>query len=56
MIVREQWRRFKRDTNNDPTLRMAIRRELRGCDVVCFCAPLSCHGEIIVEIANDPLT
>lgn len=26
--------------------------ELRGKDLVCFCAPLPCHGDILLKIAN----
>ena len=29
-----------------------IRRELRGKDLVCFCAPLPCHADVLLEIAN----
>ena len=31
-----------------------IRRELRGKDLVCFCAPKPCHADVLLEIANDP--
>lgn len=34
-------------------LRAAMRRELKGKDLVCWCAPLDCHANIIVEIANS---
>jgi len=26
--------------------------ELRGRDVVCWCAPLPCHADILLELAN----
>ena len=26
--------------------------ELRGKDLVCFCAPAACHGDILLRIAN----
>lgn len=26
--------------------------ELRGKDLVCFCAPLACHGDILIRYAN----
>lgn len=26
--------------------------KLRGKDLVCWCAPLSCHADILLEIAN----
>lgn len=28
------------------------KRELRGKDLVCFCAQLACHAEVLMEIAN----
>lgn len=29
-----------------------IRSELRGKDLVCWCAPEPCHGDVLLEIAN----
>lgn len=29
-----------------------ITRELRGRDLVCFCYPKPCHGDVYLEIAN----
>ena len=26
--------------------------ELRGKDLVCWCSPLPCHGDILLELAN----
>lgn len=26
--------------------------DLRGCDLVCFCAPLGCHGDLLLWLAN----
>jgi hypothetical protein len=26
--------------------------ELRGCDLVCFCAPLPCHGDLLLWLAG----
>ena len=26
--------------------------ELRGRDLLCFCAPLPCHGELLLRLAN----
>lgn len=26
--------------------------ELRGCDLVCFCAPRLCHGNLYLRLAN----
>lgn len=41
--------------SNEPA-RAAARRELRGRDLVCFCAPKACHGDALLEIANDERT
>jgi hypothetical protein len=31
-----------------------VRRELRGRDVACWCAPgRPCHGDVLLEVAND---
>jgi hypothetical protein len=32
---------------------MARLPELRGRDLVCWCAPLPCHGEVLLELANS---
>lgn len=29
-----------------------IRSELKGKDLVCWCAPKPCHADILLEIAN----
>lgn len=29
------------------------REELRGKDLICWCAPLPCHCHVLMEIAND---
>jgi hypothetical protein len=31
---------------------MASLTKLRGKDLVCFCAPLACHGDFLLELAN----
>ena len=31
---------------------MAALAELRGQDLVCYCAPLACHGHVLLELAN----
>ncbi len=37
----------------NPELYLAAKRELRGKDLVCFCAPEACHGDVLLEIANE---
>lgn len=29
-----------------------VRQHLRGRDLVCWCAPLPCHADILLEVAN----
>lgn len=40
----------------DPTnaeLFASVRTELRGKDLACWCAPLPCHADVLLEIANN---
>ena len=34
-------------------LRKQAREELRGKDLVCWCAPLPCHADVLLEVANE---
>ena len=36
-----------------PELVERARRELRGKDLVCFCAPAACHADTLAEVANS---
>ncbi len=36
-----------------PELMQQAREELAGKDLVCFCAPKLCHGDILIRIANN---
>jgi hypothetical protein len=33
---------------------MAALPELRGKDLVCWCAPSPCHADVLLELANAP--
>jgi uncharacterized protein DUF4326 len=33
---------------------IAALPELRGRTLVCWCAPLPCHGDVLLELANKP--
>ncbi len=35
-----------------PELMKLIKHELQGQDLVCWCAPLPCHADVLMEIAN----
>jgi len=30
-----------------------VKTELKGKDLVCFCAPRRCHGDTLLRIANE---
>mgnify|MGYP003424329969 CR=1 FL=1 len=38
---------------SQPALVEAAKRELRGKNLVCWCAPLACHGDVLLRIANS---
>lgn len=34
-------------------LRAAIKTELKGKRLACYCAPEACHGDVLAEIADE---
>jgi hypothetical protein len=36
-----------------PEYKEIIKKQLRGKDLVCFCAPSRCHGDTLLKIANE---
>lgn len=36
-----------------PRMAEVARRELRGRTLVCYCKPLSCHGDVLAAIADS---
>ena len=46
-------RKFEQYLMLNPILMAAAKKELKGKDLVCFCAPLPCHGDILSRIANE---
>lgn len=38
---------------NNPELAKSIKAELKGKDLVCYCFPLACHGDILLKLANE---
>lgn len=45
--------KFKEWIKTQPELIEKIKRELKGKDLVCFCHPKPCHGDVLIEIANS---
>lgn len=37
---------------SQPDLVEAVKTELRGKDLVCYCTPKACHGDLLLKIAN----
>lgn len=40
-------------SDEQENLRTAVRTELKGKDLGCWCAPLACHAEVLLRIANE---
>lgn len=40
---------------SNPEKMEEVKRELQGKNLVCFCAPKACHGDILLRIANPSL-
>lgn len=45
--------KYRERLENMPSLQKLIKKELKGKDLVCSCAPRACHGDVILEIANE---
>lgn len=44
--------KYEERIKEQPPLKGHIKHVLKGKDLVCFCAPLPCHGDILLKIAN----
>lgn len=36
-----------------PELIARVKKELKGKDLVCWCAPARCHADVLLRIANE---
>jgi len=45
--------KFRIKVESDEEMIRSIKRELKGKNLVCCCKPKSCHGDILLEIANS---
>ena len=48
---REAIERYREDLINDPE-RMRLIPTLKGLRLGCYCKPLDCHGDVLVELAE----
>jgi len=46
-------KRFEEWLLAQPKLVEAAKQELRGKNLVCWCAPQACHGDVLMRIANS---
>jgi hypothetical protein len=49
---REVVDKYARWITSNTSLCERARRELKGKDLVCWCAPEACHADVLLEIAN----
>ncbi len=47
-LVTDEYRRY---ILNKPEL-LADLHELKGKDLICWCAPLPCHADVLMDLAN----
>lgn len=52
----EAIQKFEEWLQTQPQLIQDIKRELRNKTLGCFCVPAPCHGDILMKIANQPIT
>ena len=45
--------KYRLYVQKNPNLVARAKAELRGKDLTCFCAPLACHADVLLEIANE---
>lgn len=45
--------KYRKWLSGNIELMRAAESELKGRDLVCFCAPLPCHGDILLQVANS---
>ena len=45
--------KYERSLLRQPHL-MAQLGKLRGYNLVCWCTPLQCHGDVLLRLANGP--
>ena len=45
--------RYEEWLMEQPELLAQVKTELKGKVLACWCAPLSCHGDVLSRIANE---
>lgn len=47
--------KYREYLQSNPELLAKVKRELAGKDLVCYCSPAPCHGDILLFEANPEL-
>lgn len=45
--------KFREYFMNNPDLQQLAKRKLVGKSLICFCAPKTCHGDVLLSFVND---
>ena len=45
--------KYRQYLEEHPELKEAAKKELKGKDLVCFCKPAACRGDILLEVASS---
>lgn len=46
------YEKFKVYLRKNKKLQAKVKKELKGRDLVCFCKPKRCHGDLLLRFAN----
>lgn len=49
----EAIRKYEEWILNNPELLEQAKTELKGKDLVCWCKPAACHGDVLLKLVND---
>lgn len=44
--------KYRKWLKSQPKMMAMARKELKGRDLSCYCAPQECHGDVLIKIAN----
>ena len=45
-------KKYRHWLSYNPVMVKKAQEQLKGKSLVCFCAPLACHGDVLMEVAN----
>lgn len=45
--------KYKSWLSDKHDLIQAAKTELKGKNLICFCSPARCHGDVLLEVANS---